>query len=456
MQKPEFTSTAGELPESLLWNFDGFEDPLGVVNSDSLPPPPGASAPPEGLSEIDGRLWQWAIHDIQANVIEGTYFGAGGSFGPTVFTRDLAYSGILSLNRLFPELMWSSLRLDRELRFRVDWRVTRASSAPDTTDLPFVRTPFDYQEFVSEYQTGEFSRRSDDVVWLWAAFDWLRWNGGETSDWRWVYETGKACFEKYYEPFFDAADGLYRGQATFVDIMMCGYPSQSHLEHSGDARDFFIGHLDDPEDGTRWNFGRFPASLRRSLMGKCSSTNALYVIGLSVMSEMALRLGERGQSADWAYRRDALVGAARKAFLTPEGGVAFQKGADGESNSRQHSLSAAFFILAEILDRKESSRALMPLPQKFYGVHLFHPFYEDNPHCYHNRSTWPFSDAFVSRAAVHAGQPDARHRWRAFTGRSCRDESGFRELTDTETQLLCGSKTQLWSAAAYCGSFLGI
>lgn len=439
---------------------DALRDPLGVVQLPDLPEPAGASdlpTTPAGLTPLEARWWQIACADLRANIVEGRYFGAGREFGPTVFTRDIALSAVLALNQLHPELMWQSLKFDRELRFHVGWKVIRTSSAPDIESLPFERTPHDYHSFVAAYRTGDFSRRTDDVVWLWAAHDWLRQNpklATETA-WRWVYETGARCFAEFYDHFFDGADGLYRGQSCFVDIMMCGYPSETGEPPPGDASDFFVGHVDDPKDSSRWRFGRRPASLRASIMGKAASTNALYVLGLGALADIAQRFGLSKENETWRHRQDELRTAMRREFFTPGGRVNYRKAESGEVDRRQHALGTALVVLAGVVSHAEAERALDSLPRKWGGVPLFDPFYADNPHVYHNRSAWPFVDALVHKADFLVRPTETvRARWIALAGRACRDGGGFRELVEAESGRLIGSKHQLWSAAGYCGAIL--
>lgn len=441
------------LPSRLHLTSSFLSDPLGTIQR--LSTPTAVAHPvPAGLTELEQFWWNRARIDIESNIVVNRYFGAGREFGPTVFTRDLSLSGVLSLNALYPEIMWQSLRYDRELRDQVGWKVTLGSSAAVTTPLPFEETPLDYDAFVATYHTGEFSRRTDDVVWLWAAIDWLQRHGRSRSDWEWAYATGTRNVSDYYEPFFDPDDGLYRGQACFVDIMMCGYPSQSQPEHPGDATDFQVHHVDRTDDPARWKFGRFPTSLRRSILGKAASTNALYILGFDALARMAAHLNRTEESDSWQNRADALRAAIRREFLRPDRAIRYHKECDGSWNDRQHALGTALCVLADVVTGSEAQQALSRLPVQWGGFPLFDPFYTDNPHIYHNRSTWPFVDGFVCRAMHHVGMEGSVTLWRALCGRCCRDKRGFRELCDAQSGEPLGSSHQLWSAAAYCGGCL--
>jgi hypothetical protein len=174
------------------------------------------------------------------------------------------------------------------------------------------------------------------------------------------------------------------------------------------------------------------------------------------MAEMANHLGAPEEASEWVSRSKSLKQAIRREFVHPDGKIRFLKEVDGTWNGRQHALGTAFCVLGNVLDETASRQALSALTVRWYGVPLFAPFYEDNPHCYHNHSTWPFVDGFVHLAMLKAGldRGTALARWKALCGRVCRDEKGFRELNDTLTGRITGSPHQLWSAAAYCGACL--
>ena len=89
-------------------------DALGTIELKELPEPqPKCAVRLKGTTPLVERLWRIALSDIEKNVVEtpdGCYLGAGKSFGVTVYTRDISYSGILGVNALYPDLMLNSIR----------------------------------------------------------------------------------------------------------------------------------------------------------------------------------------------------------------------------------------------------------------------------------------------------------------------------------------------------------
>jgi len=220
------------------------------------------------------RLWRIALSDVESNIVRlpdgSTYFGAGSGFGARIYTRDISYAGILSLNRLYPEIMRKSLEHTRRVRLKLGFAVSRAHKV-DGIEVDWAVEDISEEEFLAKYRTNSYTRRTDDVVWLWCAGDLFE-RCGSPDDWRWVYETGKECFQRLYDPFFDPEDGLYRGQASFIDIhyedtKATGYPSEWTVSD--------CVHI------------------------KATSTNCLYVKGLEVMSVAARKLGLADEAASW-------------------------------------------------------------------------------------------------------------------------------------------------------------
>ncbi len=438
---------------------DGYRlvDAAGVVVPEDIAAfQMGADDVFSGLPPIYTAWAHQAMDDVRLNVVEERYLGAGSFFGSTVFTRDTALSGVLSLNRLQPQLMRESLRYDRELRLKIGWKSLSHSSAVATVpELPFEDSGLDEKAFMETYRTNEFARRTDDVVWMWGYLDWLRTNDPGMEEWLWFYETGGECFERFYDLFQDLADGLYRGQSCFVDIMMCGYRVHHGPPVAGDLSHFKLPHIDDASNREKWDLPFTPITLRDSVLQKAASTNALYVIALNGLAEAAERLGFQEASRQWHERAHRLRQAMRKCFLQGDGSVAYTLYADGELDMRLHPLATAFWVLAGVLEGGEAYRALARHPLESWGVPLYTPFYEENPHCYHNRSAWPFVDAFhfLAQWSLRPDE-DVLRTWLVLNGRACRDRRGFRELLNMDTGELIGSAHQLWSAAGYLGALM--
>ena len=394
-----------------------------TISLEDLPDPrPAHPARLRGVSALIERLWRIALSDVESDVVRddsGRYFGAGRSFGKILFTRDIAYSGILSLNRLYPEIMRDSLEFTRRLHLDLLFRAPRAYHIPEiAVDWQLEDCPDD--AFAAKHQSSCYLRRTDDVVWLWAAAD-LAEHSGRLDDWRWIHRRGTECFDKLYDPFFDPADGLFRGQASFVDVH---FPDR---QASGYPREWTIADC---------------------ILLKAASTNALYFKGLKAMSRAARMLGEERDAAQWQERADRLGEAIRRELRHADGSFAFWKDRHGKLSGQREALGTALNVLAGVVRGAEAARALEALPVGPRGVPLFLPFFPLE-RCYHNHSSWAFVDTFYLRACEQATGRNFKPLNLALLARMCIDDGTFHELSDYRTGMPKGSGSQLWTAAAF-------
>jgi hypothetical protein len=391
-------------------------------------PQPNHKARLAGVSPMIERLWRVALADVESNIIttpQGMWFGGGRSFGPTVFTRDIAYSGLLGLNRLYPQIMRQSLD------FAVRQRLAMGYTAPrqyhvDAIDAPWNLVDLDDGEFLAEYGTSSFLRRTDDVVWLWAAHDLLESESADLDAWRWMYEMGQRSFDELYTPMLDPFDGLYRGQASFIDIHF------AHKKSAGYPLEWTIADC---------------------LLQQTTSTNALYVRGMQAMSAAAVKLGLPADSAAWSRRADALREAMMERLRHRSGSWAFYIDAQGELSPRREALGAALVVLLNIVQGDEAVAALRGYPVTDHGVPTFWPFFDDE-RCYHNNTSWPFVEAFFLQAWERAFGEDTKPLTLAMLARTCVDDGTFHEVVDFRTGRAGWSASQLWTAAAFLGTCL--
>ncbi len=392
----------------------------GIV---ALPDPvPAHPARLKGAAPLLDRLWRIALYDVEANIVRHgnqEYFGAGNEFGSIVYTRDISYAGILGLNRLYPAIMQASLAHTRRVRLQLGFTVPRAYYVPELlAQWALENTTED--AFLRAHHTNNFMRRTDDVIWLWAAHD-LAVSQGEQSGWRWLYDTGKTCFEQLYTPLFDPADGLYRGQASFIDIHFedrkaTGYPQE-------------------------WD-------IADCVRIKAVSTNALYYLGLSTMADAARRLGATDEAAQWSTRAADLKAAIRQELLEPDGTFTYYKAADGTLSEQREALGTALAVLAGIVTGEEAQRAVAGYPVTSSGVPIFWPFFPDDS-CYHNNAAWPFVDTFFLWALEKATGQDQKPHLLALLARTCNAQGTFFELADFRDGRVKGSSRQLWTAASF-------
>ena len=166
------------------------------------------------------KLWNIALSDVEKNRCVDTPYGkvysAGGygkEFFGMVFTRDTSYSGLLALNALYPNEMLECIKAVRNIRlnlgfacFREEGNVLEGIDDVVIYDIPKI-------EFFKKFQKASAINKTDDVVWVWCAYDLLKKNKFGMSEWNWLYHMGVGCFEKLYNRFYDPNDGLYYGRS---------------------------------------------------------------------------------------------------------------------------------------------------------------------------------------------------------------------------------------------------
>jgi len=344
-----------------------------------------------------------------------------------VFTRDIAYSGILGVNRTHPTLMRQSLRFTRELRLKLGLKVSTAY-AGNRYGFPFEVLEMDEETFKRTYNTNGFARRTDDVIWLWAYHDLL---GGEAEreELEWLFETGTRCFRELYAPFWDEEDGLYWGQASFVDIH---FPSKG-IKTSGYP----------PE----WEFDD-------CLHLKATCTNALYQRGLQVMADVAERL-RHDASSRWASRASAHREAMRQRLRDNQGRFCSYKLPDGQLEPRRSALGTALAVLIGVVEGEEAVKALAGYPHTPYGIPLLDPPRSGEDYgYYHNQASWPFVDALFCWAEQMATGRDTCPYAAAIAARTCRPDGTFHEVVRLPDGDVRCSASQLWSAAGFINTCL--
>jgi len=421
--KPTLRSDMIHNQPPLILAETSISDARGTITVDDLPEVhPRCGVRLADATPIMERLWRIALADIERNIVgtaDGRYFGAGSAYGVKVFTRDICYSGILGLNELFPDIMLDSIRFTRGLRNRLKFRVSRGYRV-EGIDAPWVEEDITEPEYSDKYSTNSYTRRTDDVVWLWCTGELLKhWDTPEL--WNWFLDTGRIFVPEFYQPFFDPVDGLYRGQASFVDIHF------SHHKATGYPRDWSIGDC---------------------VLVKSLSTNCLYVLGFKALAEAAARLNRASESRQWLERCDRLKESIRRHLRRADGTFSYFKDKNGALQDRRDALGSALAVLSGVVAGAEATAALKDYPVTDGGVPLFHPFFPEND-WYHNNSSWPFVDTFFLKALEMTDGMDRSALNAALLARTCIGNRTFHEVTDFRTREVKGSGGQLWTAASF-------
>jgi hypothetical protein len=241
------------------------------------------------------------------------------------------------------------------------------------------------------------------------------------EDWQWIYTNGTRCFDTFYWHFYDKSDGLFRGQASFMDIHTIEFKATGYPQ---------------------------AMSLQDCVLIKALSTNCLYVKGMEVMARAAAQCGRSNESRQWQQRADQLRIAIGENLRRPDGTLAYFKDRHGNLQDRRDALGTALAILTEVVTGNDSRQACRDYPVTDNGVPLFVPFFGHNQ-WYHNHSSRPFVDTLFIKALEKA---DGRARTAlnaALLARSCRKHGTFHEVTDFRTKHIKGSGKQLCTAAAF-------
>lgn len=426
--------------EALVMNENSVADANGAILLEKLPSPEpkcavkiSASATP-----LTQRMWKIALDDVERNLVTSesgeVYFGAGTRYTDRVYTRDISIAGVLGVNRFYPKEMLSSLKVTREVRKTLGYKVSKGHDIREIQAPWEVIAPID-KEIMAKYKTNSYTRATDDVVWLWAADDLLTLHP-EIADWKWMVENGDYFFNTMYAPWFDKSDGLYRGQPLFHDITNSAYPKG--MENAD------------------------------CVLLKAISTNCLYYRGMLAMANACEKAGRpEAEKSQWISRAAALKVAIKKEFIQGDGTLVYYKDRYGKIMPNREILGTAFSVIFGIFEGEEAKAVCKGYPMTDKGLPLFFPFIpgSSGPH---NQASWPFCDTFFLWGKSIADGVDYTAYNAAILGRSlgtafkAKNEKealeakewgsgygSFHEKTTLPDGLIDGSGHQLWSAAAF-------
>ena len=418
---------------------DALRDANGQFSLAQLPAPePKCAVRLAGnITPLTERMWQIALDDVERNQVKHesgvVYFGAGSRYGDRVYTRDISIAGVLGVNRFYPNEMLDSLKLTRDIRKGLGYKVS-APHKVNEIDAPWEVIAEVDKEVMAKYKTNSYTRATDDVVWLWAADDLFTLHP-ELADWKWMLENGELFFKAFYTPWFDPSDGLYRGQPLFHDITSSAYPEGMEIADC--------------------------------VLLKPLSTNCLYYRGLLAMANASEKGGRPAlEKEQWLARAADLKAAILKEFTMPDGTLAYYKDRHGKIMPNREILGTAFAAIFGIVEGEAAKKTYEGYPMTDKGIPLFSPFIPGNSGP-HNMASWPFCDTFFLWGKALADGGDytdqnaallGRSLGTAFTPKKAKAENeamwdqglgSFHEKIPLPSGLIDGSGHQLWSAAAF-------
>ena len=276
-----------------------------------------------------------------------------------VWTRDTAYSVALGLG------LYDPTRARNSLEFKL-------SPRRDGTK----------REIVQDTGTGgSWPISSDRVVWAMGAWELLKvLSGAERDSFRdLAYEAIINTAEHDRLVVWDAKDGLYRGEQSFLDWREQSYPAWTATD---------------------------PAQIG---MSKALGTNIAHYFMLDVASKLATEKGDSTASQKYAGWASSLASAIRDRLWLSDRqlySTFVTTYLDPAPTLQYDLLGSAFAVLFDVATPAQATEVVARYPHLPKGAPVIWPQQQETA-IYHNRAIWPFVTAFWAQAAARAGNADA-------------------------------------------------
>jgi hypothetical protein len=340
---------------------------------------------------LQDALYNLSLEELALDTREDNAFIAGAKW-QGIWTRDVSYSILLSLAAIDPEAAKATLL----------HKVNRERGRP---------------VIIQDTGTGgSWPVSSDRVTWLLAAWE-IYLTTGDRAWLRESYEIIRNMLQDDRQVVFNEGS-LARGESSFLDWREQTYP--------------------------RW---MEPADIYSS---EALGTNAVFYRSFAIAEAMAKELGEPAEP--WAESRARLSRAFPKFWQEDRGyygqylyGRAYQS-----LSPRFEALGEYLAILFDIAEPAQQDRILSSQPLMDYGVPTVYPETPNIPP-YHNRSVWPFVQAFGNLAAAKRENGSALVHGLASTYRQAAlfltNKENFVVETGSPIGIEINSDRQLWSVA---------
>lgn len=361
-------------------SVDAIQD--GAFN-DGQPLP----CPPGGCFET-GRLW--------------TY----------VWTRDTSYAADLGLASVDTTRTVNSLGL-------------KVSTKRDGSELSIVQ---------DTGTGGSYPVSTDRAVWALGALAVLReLTGAEREAFKsMAWLAMQNTVERDREVIFDATDGLYRGEQSFLDWREQTYPAWTATD---------------------------PAHIA---MSKALGTNVTHLVLLEATAKLAAEVGDAAAAATYAgWASELRSSIAARLWLPDEGQLStyVTTALDPSAVRRFDLLGSSLAVLFDVVTGDDAAAVVSGYPLLPKGPAVVWPQQQDTP-IYHNRGMWPFVTAYWLRAAKKVANAAAvSHSVRSMVRGAALNLSnmenfeavtGLAWLDDgASSGPVVNSQRQLWSVAGY-------
>ncbi len=297
----------------------------------------------EGGSRLHRAIYNMGL-DEMINAVEPDTTLRTGKEWSGVWTRDVSYSIILSMAQLQPE----AARISLLKKITPDGRIIQDTGSG-----------------------GAWPVSTDRMIWVVAAWELYK----ATGDKSWIEQ----IFPVVEKSLADDAkttlgpDGLIMGETSFIDWREQSYP--------------------------RW---MQTADIYRS---EALGTSVVHVAALQAASEMAMLLGKKQLSMQYATQAETLAENINKVLWMPEKGyyAMYTYGRENPIiNPRAETLGLALSILFDVASPQQAASITENNPTTPYGVAIFYPQIKDQP-SYHNNALWPFVASYWALANAKAG-----------------------------------------------------
>ena len=293
-------------------------------------------------NKLHTAIYNMAL-DEMVNAVEPDTTLRTGKEWAGVWTRDVSYSIILSMAYMQPEASRVSLMK----------KVNKNGVIIQDTG-----------------SGGAWPVSSDRLVWALAAYEVYRMTGDK--QWlKFIYNTiKKTVFDDM--KVIKAADGLMRGETSFIDWREQSYPKwmQTVDIYNSEA------------------------------MG----TNVVYSEALNVLAKCAEALGKKSEVTEYTNLRTQLIKDINEKFWMEDKGYygMYLYGRDNLIlNPRAETLGESLSILYGVADSDRAKTIARSNPMTPFGPAIFYPQISDMPN-YHNNALWPFVGAFWALAEAKA------------------------------------------------------
>lgn len=378
---------------------------------------------------FDG-LYALALHEARLNSVSEIQDWAYGQNTPLkieafqtgekwtyVWTRDLAYSCDLAMACFDPARAVTSL-------------LFKTSTTKDT-----VAGGYRNQIIQDTGSGGSYPVSSDRIVWALGADAALRWlpDGDRQKFLRQAYPILQDTIEQDRRLIFDPADGLYRGEQSFLDWREQTYPHRTAVNV-------------------------LPIALSKAL-----SVNVLYFHAIGRAAAYARWLGRPEEAARYTQWAAELKVAINRGFYDETAGLysayLYSEGGQTVRTHRYDLLGESLVILTGVASPEQAASILGHYPVGPHGPSVVWPQDRDVP-IYHNQAIWPFVTSYWLKAARKAGHAEAVERGIAWMQKGAAENLSNMENFDFVTGRaevrgqsregpVVNSRRQLWSVAGY-------